>query len=87
LIEDGRGPMTFLADLDVRRHVLCLDEYLTASTERSCMSAILRLEREGLECPSDSEYYWEDELSEYAEEEKEASEGGFGPRGEGITGF
>jgi len=51
------------------------------------MSAILRLEREGLECPSDSEYYWEDELSEYAEEEKEASEGGFGPRGEGITGF
>jgi hypothetical protein len=51
------------------------------------MSAILRFDREGIKCPSASKEYWEDELSEYAEEEEETGEGGLGPRGEGITGF
>jgi hypothetical protein len=59
-----------------------------ASTERSWISAILRLGREGTKCPSASKEYCEDaSSSEYAEEEDETGEGRFGPQEEDITGF
>jgi hypothetical protein len=74
LMVDGRGSIIFLVDLDVRRHVLCLKEYRTASTERSWLSAIFRLDRDSTMCPAAFKECWENG-KEYAEGAGESDSG------------